>query len=195
MFKFVVTTLLLLQARDSVSIFFNKTSYIETNKNLDITKQFSLSFRTCDGGTLLQQIGNNGNFFELVVVPGMMNFSTDKFTESSLELRWKVGGAQETVLNVGKDLDQNAPYSVVFMPRTSTQDAVLSVSLGNAMDSVNVSSTIYSVGAQNLTLGLGFTGCITFGDVFDTVNVKKRVGTSNVCPLGGGERCSRNGEF
>ena len=183
-----VTTLLLL-SRESVSLFFN-SSYIET-KPLDIAKQFSLAFRTCKGGTLLRQSGNN-SYFELEVVPGMMNFSTDQFTRSSLALRWKIGNSKESVLNVGGNLDQNIPYSVMFIPKTSTHDATLSVSLGSSVDTVNVSNTIYNVGSENLTLGQGFIGCITFGDVFDTVNAKKKVGTSANCSLDNGERCSRS---
>ena len=186
--------ILLLLTSESVSIFFNGTSYIET-KPLDITKQFTLSFRTCTGGTLLCQNGNSG-YFELAVVPGKMDFNTDKFTESSLALRWRTAESHNiTVLNVGSMLDQNRPYRVVFTPGTASPKATLSVSLGSVVHLVNVSDTINSIGGENLTLGQGFTGCITFGDVFDVVNVTKRVGTSQDCPLDGGERCNRSGRF
>ncbi len=189
-------TILLLLASESVSIYFNGTLYIET-KPLDITNQFTLSFRTCTGGTLLRQNGNGG-YFELAVVPGTMDFSTDKFTESSLALRWRATGSRNiTVLNVGSMLDQNRPYRVVFTPRTSgSQNATLLISLGNIMHLVNVSDTIYNIGpGENLTLGHWFTGCITFGDVFDVVNLTKRVGTSQDCPLDRGERCNRSGRL
>ena len=183
----------MLLARESVSIFFNKTSYIETGP-LDIAKQFSLTFSTCKGGTLLRQSGSS-SYFELEVVPAVMNFSTHQFTESSLALRWKTASSKESVLNVGSNLDQNKPYDVVFMPKTSTHDATLSVRLGSSVDTVNVSNTIYTVGSENLTLGLGFIGCITFGDVFDTANATKRVETSADCPLNSAERCSRSGRY
>ena len=187
--------ILLLLASESVSIFFNGSSYIET-KPLDITKQFTLSFRTCIGGTLLRQNGNGG-YFELAVVPGKMDFSTDKFTESSLALRWRATGSRNIkALNVGSKLDKNRPYSVVLTPRTASQNAMLSISLGRVVHLVNVSDTIYNIGTgENLTLGQEFTGCITFGDVFDVVNVTKRVRTSEDCPLDGRERCNRSGRF
>jgi hypothetical protein len=185
-------TLLLLLARESVSIFFNKTSYIET-KPLDITKRFTLSFRTCEGGSLLRQIGNNG-YFELVVLPGAVDYGTNQFTESSLALRWRTAGSLNlTVLNVGNKSDQNIPYHVVFTPSTVSLNAMLSISLGSEVYVVEVPHTIYNVVGKNLTLGQGFIGCITFGDEFDVVNATKQVGTSKDCPLDGGERCNRKG--
>ncbi|XP_028394701.1 protein crumbs homolog 1-like [Dendronephthya gigantea] len=178
-------TLMLLLARQTVSIFFNHSSYIET-KPLDLAKKFSLTFRTCDGGRILNQTGQNNDYFELLVVPANVNYSIypASFTESSLNLRWKTKGGNQTVLKIGNKLDQNIPYSVTFSPRTKDGNATLSLSLGSVIDSVQVPDAIYNVGNKSLTLGHGFYGCINFGDMFDA-------GTSNNCTLDSWKRCPR----
>ena len=188
---FVIVTILLLLARQTVSIYFNGSTYIQTIKPLDLTKKFTLSFRTCSGGRLLHQIGNNGLHFELVVVPGTVDNKTHKFTESSLALSWQTMESKNlTVINVGTELDQNKPYDVVFTPRTAIQNRTLAISLGNVVSSVDVPSSFDSVGGENLTLGQGFVGCVTFGEMFDLEN-----GTSDVCPLENRTRCSPKSMF
>lgn len=187
-------TLLLFLSRESVSIFFNRTSYINV-KPLDLKEQFTLSFRTCEGGTLLHQNGSQG-YFNLKVLPGKVDNATHNFTESTLALSWSAQGSlNSTVLTVGNQLDQNRPYEVVFMPRTENQSANLSIHLAGVVQSINIPNSIYHVNGDNLTLGQGFFGCITFGGSFDLKNAIKIMGTSDDCPLDGGEECSPKCKF
>ena len=190
----VVVTLLLLFARESVTLFFNKTSFIET-KPLNITKSFHLTFRTCHGGNLLYQNGTNDDFFELSVSKGTMNYTTRKFTASTLNLRWKISGDRNvSSIQVGTQLDQNKPYSVVFKPAVGRR-ANLSVRLGNVVHTAQVPTTMYNVSPGDLTLGKGFLGCISFGDMFDVVNASRDEGTSENCTLNEGNRCKREGKI
>ena len=188
-FVFVnIVMLVLLLARRCTSIFFNNSSAIQATP-LNISKQFTLSFRTCEGGTLLRQSDRNG-FFELEIVPGSMDYKTNTFTESSLALRWRTSASSNIeVLNVGKELDQNKPYHVVFTPKAIGQNTTLSVSL-DTVYSVQVPDSINNVGGVNLTLGKGFVGCITFGDMFGL-----GTGMSSNCPLESGNRCPRKSKF
>ena len=185
---------MLLLARRTISIlFFNHTSFIET-KPLDLTKKFTLLFRTCEGGRILNQTGKNNDYFELLVVPGKVNDSIypASFTESSLNLRWQTEGGNLSVLKIGNKLDQNKPYSVEFSPRTGIQNATLSISLGSSvLDSVQVPDAIYNVGNASLTLGQGFFGCIDFGAMFDLLANVSSEGTSKNCSLESGKSCPR----
>ena len=90
-----------------------------------------------------------------------------------------------TVVNVGTELDQNKPYDVVFTPMTASQNATLAIRLGNVVNFVDVANSFDNVGGENLTLGQGFVGCVTFGEMFDLEN-----GTSEACPLDNVTRCS-----
>ena len=188
----IIVTFLLLFSRRTISIYFNGTTYIQATKPLNLTKPFSLSFRTCTGGQLLHQNGDNGLLFELVVHPGKVDNKTYKFTKSSLALSWQTiaGSRNLTVVNVGTQLDQNKPYDVVFTPKTAGQNANLTVRLGGVMYLVEVPDSFGSVEWKKLTLGQGFVGCVTFGNMF---NLDKGNGTSEACPLDSMTTCSRKG--
>lgn len=184
-------TLLLLCIRESVAIFFNKTSRIEL-KPFNFSRGFALTFKTCNGGTLLQQNRANRDYFHLYVVPGFMNHTSLRFTPSSLALKWKTQ-SKEDMVHVGEEMDQNKPYEVLFLPGVRNfRNSTLSVGIGASKSTVQVSNTILDfVSSGNLTLGSGFVGCIDFGSSFNVMDSLNNVSVSENCPLDSKPSCKR----
>ncbi|XP_046845735.1 protein crumbs-like [Xenia sp. Carnegie-2017] len=163
---------------------FNKTS-VEAGP-LELTQDFELSFRTCNGGTLLRQ-GGNDSFFELEVLPGR-GIKEMNFTISSLAVRWQVSGKPNiSMVTLGMGLDQNKPYMIRFTPHIN--NATISVSLGEEASQVTLPGEIFNVSSEKLILGQNFIGCIDFGKRFNLTNASN--GPMKNCHLNSGERCVR----
>ena len=192
--------ILLLCVKESVAIFFNKTSHIEL-KPFNISKGFTLTFKTCDGGTLLQQDGAGTDYVELYVVPGFMNYTSLHFMPSTLVLKWRTASKIDSV-HVGNELDQSKPYYVSFLPgMKNVRNTTLSVSIGISKPStVRVADSILDIVSHgNMTLGSGFIGCIDFGAAFNIqMDSLKNVSISEKCPLNVNnviKSCKKKGKF
>ena len=184
--------------KEALSIFFNKTSYIET-KPLNTSNSFTLSFQTCAGGRLLRQNGSNNDYFELSLAPGTFNYTSEIYKPSTLTLTWKIANIKNSV-NIGQDLDNNSPHNVIYTPGSKYLNTTLSVSMHNVharatLMHVNVPNTVLSMSTRgNLILGHGFIGCISFGGMLKSMYAIRNVSISEICPLVEHQACRRSGK-
>lgn len=186
--------------KETLSIFFNETSYIET-KPLNTSNSFTLSFQTCAGGTLLRQNGSNNDYLELSLAPGTYNYTSGIYIPSTLTLTWRIANIENSV-RIGQDLDNNLRYNVIYAPGSKHQNttSTLSVSMNNVharatMTHVNVPNTVLDMVTRgNLILGHGFIGCISFGGMLKSMYAIRNVSISEICPLVENQACKRSGK-
>ena len=184
---------------ETISIFFNKTSYIETTP-LNTSNYFTLSFQTCAGGRLLRQNGSNNDYFELSLAPGTLNYNSRIYVPSTLTLRWRIANLENSV-SIGQNLDNSLQYNVMYTPGSKRLNTTLSLSLHNvhgraSLLHVNIPNTVLSmISRGNLKVGYGFIGCISFGRMMKDVHVIRNVSISETCPFVENQVCKRLGKI
>ena len=186
----------------SNKIFFNGTSASLqiTTATIPLKQGFDFKFRTCNGGALLYQASGNG-FVQFEVNPGTVNFSNGDFVPSQLTFSWNMGNG-ENVIKLGKELDKNHEYTVMFTPGGVGTNSSVSVS-DNGVNTftAQVPNTILNfAGAGPLSAGPasqgGYIGCMESG-----TNIALQLPVAGIssakagCPLEQRVGCPKRGKL
>lgn len=170
--------------------FFNSTlnsSVIIRNNILAFqsnTFQRAFSFKTCDNGQLLYQIGQSGDEFSIKLINGSIN------------IKWK-SGSSEVAMSTNAQLNNNAWYILDLRNRLGV--VTVEILKGRQREHLILLSnstyqssllTISLSGSGGLVIGRDFTGCVREGPGVtfrDNTNVRdvEVEWSFNTCPLDG----------
>ena len=172
----------------SSQIYFSGSHSLELSTPVDITNGFSLQFRTCSGGIILEQIGNSSQLIiRLSLEPSTLS------SHSQLILSWSdLNLTHHSILKTFYSLDRNKLIKIQFT--VERPSSILSVS-GPINANVSVDNSILNTSnSGHVYFGGGnFTGCMYEGkNVNFSAAVNKEIfGTS--CPLEDQRPCTNRG--
>ena len=148
------------------------------------TFQRAFSFKTCDNGQLLYQIGQSGDEFSIKLINGSIN------------IKWK-SGSSEVAMSTNAQLNNNAWYILDLRNRLGV--VTVEILKGRQREHLILLSnstyqssllTISLSGSGGLVIGRDFTGCVREGPGVtfrDNTNVRdvEVEWSFNTCPLDG----------
>ncbi|XP_071821592.1 protein crumbs-like isoform X2 [Apostichopus japonicus] len=128
--------------------YFDGSASVTVSRTLDLSKT-GFSFRTCLGGTILQQNGTNGDFFQL----------SANESASVITVRWESGDTPGS-----EDIGANLTLREVSL-QFATSNGTLTLTVDGVAEllangSKNPELLALDLSGSDLVIGEGFTGCV-----------------------------------